>query len=1503
MNANANPNLPGAPAQGPVVVPPRPSQLDAATPILLLPVNIETRFMTGANQQSELWVRIYPDQIAINNHEPELTAQEILDGTSYWDTVWRAGNPPASADAVEAPWRGLASRYGAPRAAWIALQMTPTNVAAQPAAPTADGSDPSPAPAYPSPPTHATSWSSPAIASALPDAWTVVTVSGTTTASFTGSAITPDLAVGLTPPAGAFPPGSPVDASMQWLVDFDLAMQAGMALKITLTAEQRAGGFDRIFVYGLRASDNDGSQTFASLLNAHHYSDGFALLAQGAPTNNTSDVDSAYSRKDLDFKLSFAVERQAPLNVNDDADGNAFATIIGIDSATMAHVAKSDGSCERNGKDMLGALWPATLGYFLSQMMTEVFTPAQIETARQYAVANVLPRGPVPAFRVGRVPYGVVPVTSLRNYPQQGNREAGTIEPALVNFLLRMWPSWLASSASAPHMQNTGDPDAQLVQVLGMDASSMTFRGREVLGDGFLWNYALFQKIELPVLNAWWSDHLQRGRQLLDTYGYQAWDPRVIHLGMAENAPLVPFPTVQSGPLSETDPLKPDAALGGGAQGNYIQWLRQASVNDLQSENYPGPKPTALLYKILRQSLLLDYAKLATLAEVTASRLQFSQVKEQEIIGVIPAAASPAPTPAGPLPTYSVWEILARPSIPDPALSWADYLVQVDPAPESPFAQLADLRTSLDHLASVPTAELDRLFTETLDACSHRLDVWATGIASSILNRRRNAQVGGVHLGAYGWIEEVRPAAQRAFVQGTELEAVRLMDQRRAATLKQQAITLPMPVQPFDDNGGFILAPSQAQAAVAAVLRNGYMTHKGTTEEGQLSIDLSSQRVRNALLLLEGVQQGQSLNALLGYLFEEGLHAVQLDKYAQPFRDLFPVVAGKLTPSSDPSESVAASNVVDGLALRTAWDGGKFASGQNWGMNLPGPGNPDQASVIGVLQALDDYADALADLSISEAVFQIIRGNFGQAGTLMDAVSKGARPPNPEIVDTPRGGLDMTHRVNLLFAGTPAAPAAWSAIPATPRSKAEPWLNSWLGGLLPDPATVRCNVTYQQGGAQVATITLSQLQVQPLDVLAISDVGQTSQRGELENRILFAAALPADATDIQIVFDPAGLPPGSVLFPDAFYLAKILRALIGSARALAPQDLTLPEKNADSLGGVVNLADLKARATAAINSLTSDLGALTTAAAGLPGTAAAVRSSLSSCSFYGVPGSTPLTGAGADEQLAAQATSVAGILQQRLNNASAVNLATAPAADLTGVLTTVFGADFVVLPLFIPPDFASLKSAFGQSTSLVASDPLAPQRWLTQLTYIRPAISRLDAALTLSQLLGTAGTAMPSLLLGQLPSVAGDKWLALGIDPVNPPAKGRVAFACLTQGDPVNDSQYAGLLIDEWPERIPSTQEDTAVTFHYEEPKARAPQALLLGVCPDDRKTWDNALLLDILQETLELAKIRTVDLDSIQQVGQILPALYFALNLQGATVSTNFATVKEYGHVTLDLR
>src|SRR5262249_31652102 len=151
-----------------------------------------------------------------------------------------------------------------------------------------------------------------------------------------------------------------------------------------------------------------------------------------------------------------ATERQAPLNSSPSADGNAFAKAVGIDPTRMAHVGYAGGINTQAGSAMLSALWPATLGYFFTQMMADVFKPEKVEAGRQYAVANAIPRGPAPAFRVGRTPYGVLPVTSLRRYTT--SPLDGTIEPALVDFVKRVWPTWFASADSAPHMQRSGDP-------------------------------------------------------------------------------------------------------------------------------------------------------------------------------------------------------------------------------------------------------------------------------------------------------------------------------------------------------------------------------------------------------------------------------------------------------------------------------------------------------------------------------------------------------------------------------------------------------------------------------------------------------------------------------------------------------------------------------------------------------------------------------------------------------------------------------------------------------------------------------------------------------------------------------------------------------------------------------------------------------------------------------------------------------------------------------------
>lgn len=1451
----------------------------AAGPLLLMPVRLETRF-ADSPAGSELLVRVYPDQIMVNGHHPRLSDAELAAGNSYWRAVWLAGDPPPDPDAVLAPWRGLVVRYGAPRAAWIARQTTPLNLAKRPSVPTPPGTQPDPEPRPPSPPAGGSSWDSPAVAALLPPAWTVVLDSGGTSASFTGSPVTPDLALSLSAPgpglAGGFADGLPVDEGMRWMVDFDAAVAAGMALRIPITPASRQAGFDRVLVFGVTGADGGGAAAIADLLDAHHYSDGLVFVPQGSPTRNTADAPSAHSRADPGALISYAVEAGPGLAGDPAADGPVTAGLLGLPVAAFDHVRFADRHDMRDGQDMVTALWPATLGYFLRQLSDGSLTDAQIEQARTWTIANVRPRGPLPAIAVGPVPYGILPVTATALVVPGDDQ----VQAAVLRMVRQLLPAWTASTAAAPHLGATpGDPEADLAHVLGMDASSVTFRGRHLLGDELMWNLASFLGLPPAGVQPWWQRHLVAGQAQLAAAGYQAWDPRVIHASLSPEDFPVLSPTVVAGPLSETEPLPADASVGGGMV-NYIIWLRSASVADLRADNYPGPAvPDTLLYKILRQSVLLDYVTLAQGAQLASGELTIEQTRESELVGIAaPAAAAASPA----IEQVTPWEVLARPVSADQPVTWAEYLVTLQPDPGSPFERLAELRASLDRLAGLPTAELDRLLTETLDTCSHRLDAWITALATALLTTDRLAtdrraagrQAGPVRPGAYGFIENLRPAPA-AEAAGTAVAArVADLDARRAR-LFPGAPTPEPPVQPPAGNGGFVHAPSLTQAAAGAVLRSGYLSHQGGADEGLLAVDLSSDRVRQALYLLAGVQRGLPLGALLGYQLETAMHDAGLDVYIQPLRDAFPLVAGKLTAGSDDS---GASQVTDALALDRARQAGALAPGGTWGPGLPAPGS-DQDALLALFADLDDTVDAISDVGLAEAVYQAMRGNPERAGGTIDAIAQAGQLPDPQVVSTPRSGTDHTERLCVLMAGPPGRAAAWAGIPATPRSLAEPWLDAWLSGLLPDPAAVTATISYTEGGTAVtASVRLSDLGAGPLDVLAMSRIA-AGGRSELDARIGYHV-VPPGAADVTVSY-PAADPP-DVGFADLLNVARALADLVGGARPLAAGDLARP---AAAVPAGIDAAELNTRASAALTAVTALAADLAAAAAGtLPPDAA--RDALMAAAGYGVPGAVPPSrrGSGPDPQLAVLAAPVHGALAAKAAAMAAITLDPADAAPALAMLAAAFGSGLVILPRFAPPE-SSLAASFAADPALIGATHTAAARWRQQLTHVRDAVARLDLAELLADLV--AGRTPPPLRIAQLPAISDDWWLALPLRPGSKQAPGRVAIMAAVTGDvTATGLSWAGLFIDGWTDRVPSAIQSAGVAFNADEPAARAPSALLLAACPDPRAGWDDAALAQVLRETLTLARVRTVDLGSVAQGGQVLPALYFPFNLEEDTIS-----------------
>ena len=88
---------------------PQIAALTSGVPIVLLPVRIETRWFNSGN---ELRIRIFPDQIHADAHEPELTAAERDAGMVYWKAVFASPDPKKR---KTTPWADLCAIVGAPR--------------------------------------------------------------------------------------------------------------------------------------------------------------------------------------------------------------------------------------------------------------------------------------------------------------------------------------------------------------------------------------------------------------------------------------------------------------------------------------------------------------------------------------------------------------------------------------------------------------------------------------------------------------------------------------------------------------------------------------------------------------------------------------------------------------------------------------------------------------------------------------------------------------------------------------------------------------------------------------------------------------------------------------------------------------------------------------------------------------------------------------------------------------------------------------------------------------------------------------------------------------------------------------------------------------------------------------------------------------------------------------------------------------------------------------------
>lgn len=1270
-------------------------RFEDSTPILMFPLRLETRFKTvtvDGQERQQLWLRVFPDDIAIDSFESDLSTSEIRNIEKYWINRWRAGRRQQG---NKAAWRNLASSHGPGRAYWLTRNYQPENIAEEPqinegevilvinrfdlppeplltlikkywaavwrangdkgaldtawqsllmgvgnadeakalvlgnpvenineAAPNGVARDDAvvrveyvrlPDAAMIDAKLHG--WSQPPTSNVLPERFVFLAYhqGELDMEPQLGLPVPSNLILGPDPAAEAgedFRLATAEDAAadpaitegdllyaeqMAWMFDFDDAIAKGMGFKIDLTAEQARRGFDRVLVMGVKlAADKEMAQERLETLFNHHHSSrkGMSIIKQGTPSNNTEKQDAGYHFKhnpDDSYRQYFVDTPDAEDEATDwfgKSDGRWLADMLGLDPSKLQDIENYGNRDISDAMAMQRALWPATGGHFMQTMMSPVFRTSLIDSTGEFFNRYVNGRGCIPAIRVGKQPYGIL-VTSVHreldmfvapdpNLPEPEpvhdfNHRAFADErflSSLYRLLKQMDGLWTEMVEQVSYVGKPGDPHQIMLDVVGLHATSSDLYQRFANTIEQIWNMYLINGAGVNGLYGYLPNIHAQQAEFLAQLGYvitgKQSSPQIFDKVFFDEAWMLKGPRIDKVPNSEADPVSAYTEDGR----NYIQWLIDAarrSHDSMRRGEQLSEHPRALLYLLLFHSLDLSYID-------TSLKLQLNN-ELLNGLGYVKAYFEPDFVQVSlENENESRWKHLYRNAVEitgDANQRLEQYIAQA--LGDIPEAEgLNDVLRAMEQLVDIPTASLERLMLEHIDTVSYRYDAWIAGLLNYQLALMRGIDSDeaenqdpvqrGVYLGAYGWLEDLRP-------ENKDLQAVELDDE-------MAAIFNPDNDLEFDPtNGGYTLAPSLNHGVTAAILRNGNIANENAGSAEQLQIKLTSERVRLAMNIIEGIQNGQTLSAMLGYHFERGLHDrndVEVDEFILDLRNAFPLVANKLnatrvsadTPDYRSISQIEANNVIDGVTFLDYVD--KNSNLYPFGLDDMPEATPEQRAAINQeVQQLRNIKDAVADLAMAESVHQVVTGNYQRASAILDSYSKATTPPTPDVAKTPRSGLIMTHRVGLHL----PVDAAFNIIDpgVTPRMVAEPGMQQWLSDVLPDLSNVGLIVNYFDNDTQdrqSRPVALSDIGLSVLDLLYLLDVDNQQAMSVFDDHVAryvwqsgVFAAHPGQEISLQYSKTVDDHPVS--VFEFSALLAS-LRELLLRSRPLTPSDVKLP---------------------------------------------------------------------------------------------------------------------------------------------------------------------------------------------------------------------------------------------------------------------------------------------------------------------------------------------------------
>ncbi len=1462
-------------------------------PVLLFPLKLETRFVGD-----ELWIRAFPDTVFLQSHNPNLTKEEKADAKAFKELKQEGQKKQL--------WAELVAKYGIYRSTWLA-QISNKDVQLQA---TTDNKDEEPSFYF--------KW-------------------------------LPDRLVFYLYKEGDLKPAYKADGSVidregltvlgegdEWLQDFNKAIKAGMGIKIKI--EPKDTKFEKVIVSGFRY-DKDPllpAKGLADLFDNHQYTQGFSFLDYGTPTNNTENAKSGHSAKE-EFEvadsyknavegLNLEPETNTSLpDIHSDTNGKQLGKSLGFEPDHLKHVQHADKTPPMLNELVQKASWFALGAQPLFMLLGNHVSSEEHESIWQHYSKYVKARGLYSALKIGNQPYGILPVMNISNVFLTENsdiRKSDILFDKMIVFFARLKERWVlmakGDQTEVPRLKGN-DTHEQILKILSMQESSSAYQIRALEYNSFknkIYEFLKKNSASAPSSLKGVGDDFDSVQENITSLAglFELNDKELSEeIDQFLRAPILSFVEGNANLIAfeEENSIITDhqgnKLTGGDAGSDDFKFVEenldnfQDFVNSLrgQKENEPVQYRgdlslfTDLFVRSYTNACQLYFREIVFEPEIvdSAGSLNFKISAIEKSEGATVAKGDSVVTILG---ANSKNIVISAPFNGKIKKLRVKENENVTPGTqlftllnETKFSEIKNAFIELGQeiinaIKAIPEIidqkeAQKKAIGEAIDLNSYRLDAWITSLAASRIDQMRSKPdyEKGIYFGAYGWVEDLEKDA-------TPVNPESLTDIYREA-------------------GGIIHTPGAAQTVAMSVFKNSFLAHEQEVESNPFTINLTSDRIQKSRFLLDGIRQGQQLEALLGYQLERHLHENKLHEEIYALREAFPLYEN----ATGNSTGFVNLSVIDGLkAIKNK-------------ESLPNQINSQvKEKVKKQIEKLEDTMDGSLDTLFYEAGYQVTQGNLSQAAAALDATKGELEPPVIESLKTKIPGTGIKHKLVMVFQPNEEKYTVENSL-----AFAEPHLENWLKENIGPMNKIACVTelqnTQDNSLIEKVEIKLADLNISYLDFLHLSDDPVSYGASELELRIRNAVQEKSgDIPEETKYVITNAKPEGGQSLVQALEVARTVKTLLGKCRYLKSEDLTMESepiqhdrksldeiKNNRLLPLVERLKEMAASDLIETNVLKflSNLEFESAKTAFLTNTAIdtaklktdietkikaaedlfsnyneqnnfyrafellhQVAKILFGESFILLP---PVTGSGNFMQ------GFKSKQQQLLVGDPADN----DSAQVWGqerVKNWIQGVAQVHENSELFEDWLMVRSVWGQSVKLAENYNFTVVQGPTLLQYPWVALSKKEIDFLLEKQFASQPVYVDPNSSETYPLPDGTYY-----------PEGCESTVLYAPGNLNLEKPVFGMVIEDFSEHIPDKKMNTGLSFNYNSPNNQPPQAILLAIhskaTQESEFFWSEDDLRDIIYDTMDLYKIRLVDLEAIQEYGYVLPMTWW-FNIPG---------------------